>query len=881
MSAVIGRSRIDLREPPCGDDALQLAITLADGTVLGQNLFRLIGFKGQEQVNAPFSFQLQLHANTDPAATRQIDFDQIMGRPVTFAVRRPLDPDATPIPFLTALAQGGSAQWSFFNGIAVSFAMAEPGVYNLTVKAALFKLSLSNNYRIHPQCNIRDAIAGVLDQHKVAYDMSTLEGDDNPAVWRVQDWLQAGESDLAFVQRLMGKAQLYFYFLQSARGHVAVFANRPHYAKVYPDNRPLRYTMSNIEALGLDQDDLITQYSYEQTLTTSTIHGRFVRQHAAWEAPFYPPEYASVQATQPEGDDDLPFHQYKIFQYGCNQEEVTRFTGNAADALATSGTSLSGASSCDRMRVGHTFTLTGSLIAPSNPSPVRPSLEGRSFVLTQVQHEASLDGKYSNQFQSTEETGLVTPFDIQDTHQGSLLAQVVAHQPVEGSGRWEYDYKGDFDLARHTFEDTCSGDRLDAKGVYVSFSTDGGGAATFVKLAPSMQTIPEVGAIVLVGRSSDESELPEIQQILHSFGSKVVTPPGWTSNTQVGNNDSTSYGDSRALRYGMNSNVSTGDVDAAWGKVSGAYDSGKFKDASYSRGAGWNYSTSENGRHAILSESYSYGNTYSTSEADESKVWSDTGYNYREDKVGTSESLSTTGTETRTSTTGTSTTTSTVGTSTSTSTTGTNTNTSITGMSSNTSVTGMHTEVSATGMSTSSSITGISQGMSLTGMQNRMEMTGISSSFGLTGISTGFNLTGMSDSAAITGASSELRVTGASDSIGVTGMSTGINVTGVSTNIGVTGANTSISVTGDSTDIGVVGSTTRINVTGSSTGINVIGSSTDITLAGDTTSITLSGVSNNINLWGSGVQCQEKVAQLEAILSGLSTDLVGALKIVL
>ena len=44
------------------------------------------------------------------------------------------------------------------------------------------------------------------------------------------------------------------------------------------------------------------------------------------------------------------------------------------------------------------------------------------------------------------------------------------------------------------------------------FSTDDEDSEpVWVKLAPSMQTVPEIGVTVLVTRAQDESELPEIQ----------------------------------------------------------------------------------------------------------------------------------------------------------------------------------------------------------------------------------------------------------------------------------------------------------------------------------------------------------------------------------
>ena len=67
-----------------------------------------------------------------------------------------------------------------------------------------------------------------------------------------------------------------------------------------------------------------------------------------------------------------------------------------------------------------------------------------------------------------------------------------------------------------------------------------------------MTTVPEIGSFVMVGKSSDETEVPEIQQTLESKGSSNIMPEGYTVHTSVGNSFNTNYGDSTSISMGGN-----------------------------------------------------------------------------------------------------------------------------------------------------------------------------------------------------------------------------------------------------------------------------------------------------------------------------------------
>lgn len=596
---------------------LHVAMFLANGQVLGDETFRLVAFQGQEGISEPFEYDLELHGNSSPQG-QAIAFDAILGQPVTFAVHQPARDAQDRQPtrkeanawFAQALAgEDHGTQLAFFNGIAAGVAMERPGVYRLTVRPALWRLTLTNRYHVHAGMNVRDVIKGLLQLHCIPFSVDALMGSDNLAVTRVQDWLQAGESDYDFLVRVMGKAHVYFFFVPAPRSHQVVFANRPAYPQALPGGRPLHYCSTDSSELGRAQSDVVTDYRYQQTLTSSGVATVLTRQQAAWEVDELP-TFSSFQAQAGAAAGALPFHQALTVQYGGSQAEADAHARSTQDALDTASREFSGSSGCAFLRCGHQFQLTQYPRQRQSPDPVDPALEGLKLVAVHVEHQASLDGSYGNTFRSVPAGGLVTPVTLQDTQQGSLLGVVVAGSKGAAPADWNHFDDGAFDPEGSDLSDSeATHPTVHAQGVRVRFATDpADSAGTWIKLSASMHTAPEIGAMVLVSRAQDESELPEVQNMVEANGSKVVKPSGWAANTSVGNNWSTSYGDALSVRFGA---ASPADLADAVAKVSGKYRAGGWRECSYAKGASYSYASADSGEAGVLSRSESFGSAYS------------------------------------------------------------------------------------------------------------------------------------------------------------------------------------------------------------------------------------------------------------------------------
>lgn len=831
---------------------LHVAVFMGNGQVLGDEAFRVETVEGTESISELFDFKLELRANTD-AGGQRVGFNDIVGRPVTLALTSPSLNAAGQQPsrdeasawFQEALdGQDRSDRLVFFNGIVADFALEQPGVYRIGMRPALWTLTLTNAYRVLTQMSVRDAIAHLLTLHNVAYSVDALVGSDNLATTRVQDWLQAGESDYELLKRLMSKAHIYYYIKGSVREHQVVFANRPAYAPALPGERALRYCFTTQDEDGPLQPDTLTQYSLSQSLTSSTVNGTFTLEESASDHDALA-SYQSYRSPLTE-QQSLPFEQYMIYKYGGSSHEVTHFTSATQDCLQTASRSLNGASHCPFVRSGHRFKTTPLPRAGQKPHSVNPALDGLAWVATKVEHHATGHGTYHNSFTAVSARGLVTPVSLQDTQQGSVLARVVAVNAADQDSPDPRFYpKNAFDMETQQLQDSQGVPTGPAKGLCVVFSSDPNATPVWVKLSASMETVPEIDAMVMISRSQDQSELPEVQSIVSSHGNRTVTPSGWIPSSSEGSTYNTTYGDGISIRFGR---LSQANLDQAKQIASDAYQSGRFRDTSYSQGASYSYSTSESGADGLLSQSASYGSTENLAQGDYNNSTSTFNNTHNESLVNEAAiNISTV--------------------------LGLSENTTTQTLVQNTSTTGASNSIETVGLSSSLSTTGVAISASATGMRSQVSMEGVSSSTSLTGESSSSSVTGVSTQVSAVGESNGVDVIGASLHTSLTGTDTSVRLVGSSESTSLTGASVSTNLTGSQTEVSLTGASSRVSVTGSSTSVSVVGDSTDVSVMGDVTNVSIKGSSTSVDISGSGVSVQLAAAVMNVNITGLVIDI--------
>lgn len=858
----IAASTVELVEQPLLFQGCR--IEMPGGKVLGDSALRLVQFQGQESVSDLFEYQLELHGDTTTTdAGESLAFSQIIGRPITVGIGNAAFDDEAAGQQALSLALGGqdADQFSLFNGIVASFAIEVPGVYRMTMRPAAWRMGLTNRYRIFAQKSVCQVLEQLCREHRVEASFDGLTGEANIASRRFQDWLQAGETDLEFLRRLMTKAHVFYYFRHEAGRHVMVFDNQPSYPPALADDRPLRYTSTAMDELGMHQWDTVSQYSYQQSMGISGVDGVFTLQSEAWdvEQPVQPlATFSSFRAASRPDTGDLPFTQYKVVQYGFSHNEVSDFAKSTELAMHSANIQFSGASRCSAFRVGHRFRMAPT---PSDytGTEVRPELKDVEFVLTHVQHSASLDGEYSNQFSATLASGLVSMVGIQDTQQGMVLAHVTTPGGSEVVKDWPYYVPDDFSLGRQLLQDTLGVQpKLNAKGVYVRFSCDGPETPpVWVKLASHMQTIPEVGCSVWVSRANDESELPEIQNMVQADGSKTITDSGWAAHTQAGNSFSTSFGDSRSIRFGQP--WSRADVSKAVTLVEDAYATGQFRDASYSRGGNYGYSTSETAEKGVLNESWSYGSSYSYSWSLEQKSFSAAGSSHHQSVIGKSDpatvkpeapdadaqaavqsSISVVwgNTYSKNDSHGD---TKSVATYTgdvendSTHTGDVLSNTTVSGTSTNNST--HHGKVSSKSdifadSENVSTITGTSTNRSTHNIVHNFTTVAAQSSSSAIGATNSNDVVGVSNSNSATGASNRNSLVGANIDLSLQGMGNTVSITGMENRMSMVGMNNTLSVTGESNTVSVTGASTTVEVAGPGVHVSAKSAQANIDLNG-------------------------------------------------
>lgn len=838
---------------------LHIAIFLKDGGVLADETFRVESFQGSESISEHFEFNLELHANTSGKSGVALTFDDMIGCPITVGISFPALNDANEQPIRDATRDEAN-EWfsdalngadehqriSFFNGIVATFAVEQPGVYRITMRPSLWKLTLTNAYRVLPQMSVSQAIEAMLKPHGIRYSVSALTGSDNLAATRIQDWLQAGESDYEFLKRLMSKAHIHYYYKNTALTHQAVFSNKSAYPLAIPDGRPLRYCYSWQDEDGPIQPDLITNYSFEQSLTSSFVNSVFTTEEAASDedrvATFH-----SYHNT-PSGKGDLPFNQYMIYKYGGSGTEVAHFASLTQDTINTSSCGFNGSSHCPFLHCGHQFMTTQYPREDQHPSHVTPALQGRSWTLTQIEHKASGSGTYQNNFRAVQADGLVTPFSIQDTQQGAVLAKVVAVSPdAKPPADWRFYEKNVFAMETQALTDLDgTPNTQNAKGVCVVFSSDAERAKPiWVKLSANMETVPEVGSMVLISRSQDQSEIPEIQNVIASHGNKTVTPSGWIPSNTVGSSYSTSYGDGISIHFGRNSKA---DLATAQGIVTNQYNSRKYRDTSYSQGASYSYSTSESGASGLLSTSESFGSTYSTAKGATSSNISTFDNTYNESLVVESAVNKTT----------------------------------VLGLSDNTttqtlvqslSLTGSSSSQEIVGLSTSMNATAVSSSLSATGTRKQVSLEGSSNSLSMNGENTSITLNGINSQVNATGSSTGIDVTGTSTHTSLVGFETSTRLSGSSTNTSIALSNNATNIVASQSEISLTGSASHMSVLGINTNLSVIGSTTDLTVAASATNISIKALSTNIDITAAGLSVQLAALMFQAHITGITVDI--------
>jgi type VI secretion system secreted protein VgrG len=201
-----------------------MAESQVDVTFSGQDVaFDVRTTRVQSAISAPFSIQLTAVSELD-----DVDLDALVGSDAKMSLTLP-----------GGLMGSTRLDWS---GIcsAAELLSAETGrlsTYALTIAPKLWLLTLRRNYRIFQRKNALDVVTTILDQWAVPHVETDV---DATALPKLDYRVQHGESDFAFVSRMLEEAGISYYFRTGDSGSQMFLTDRPQQADRTGEPIPFR-----------------------------------------------------------------------------------------------------------------------------------------------------------------------------------------------------------------------------------------------------------------------------------------------------------------------------------------------------------------------------------------------------------------------------------------------------------------------------------------------------------------------------------------------------------------------------------------------------------------------------------------------------------------
>ena len=484
--------------------SLDVRVEMTDGTVLESNVLRLQSFSGTEGISQAFEFKLDIRANDytfyDSVIYRdlidegdgqpRLNMDALLGASITVLIGLAETDEEASEPYPV------HRKVSTFNGIVFDVAMSDRGIWNITMKPRISLLAFQSSYRMFEEQTILEVIESIFSQNGISYTSSALlEGgivDDSEsrkavvtglATYRSQSWLQAGETDLDFLNRLMEKAGIFYYFVHSLSDHLMVLTDQNYYQVLLEPKEDEPNESSDVKTLyltsptlGLSFEDGISQFSFQRSIAVRGVSTILAHKQASWEsadAAEVAPVYRDDRLSQPT----LSMEKMHIVSYGAGEKELDIRKALLEKQLLSAKSTLSGSSGCPSLRSGYVFELAEARdvwdlqedtldrndrqsmrglrsmlkqlrhlrflrsrenrrsrnvnnktkeepLTLQDGGDFRPELEGAQMVAVSVSHDAKIDGSYSNQFSAFDKYGFGKAFEATGDQDGSIVAQV-------------------------------------------------------------------------------------------------------------------------------------------------------------------------------------------------------------------------------------------------------------------------------------------------------------------------------------------------------------------------------------------------------------------------------------------------------------------------
>ena len=350
-------------------------------TTLGKDVLLLQSFSGQEGVSTPFHFDLTVNS-----LNKDIQFEQIVGKPATIKIVLPKDQDR------------------FINGVISSFTLSgvsgvsnEFAIYQATLVPRLWILTRNSDCRIFQKQSVLEIIDTILKENKVSPVIPRVDA----SRYKPREYcVQYTETDFNFISRLMEEEGIFYYFEHKDGEHTLVLIDHP--SKFQP-NPFVKDALFHTGAPKDLTDFAITSWNAGQELRPDMYELR--------DYNFKQPRLDLT--AQSKTGDDSSLEIYDFPGYYQDKETGQRFVDMRMEEIETSKVVVSAASTIRGLMAAFKFTLTGHF---------RKDFDQHNFVVTSIFHvckqgdnystssqQAACDFSYANTFQCIPEDARYRP----------------------------------------------------------------------------------------------------------------------------------------------------------------------------------------------------------------------------------------------------------------------------------------------------------------------------------------------------------------------------------------------------------------------------------------------------------------------------------------
>jgi type VI secretion system secreted protein VgrG len=335
---------------------------IAIETPLGKDALLLVSFAVQESISRLFRISAQLYSENG-----SIDFAKIIGQRVSISLK---------------LADGSKR---YFNGFVSRF--AQVGLdkrfthYHAEIVPWLWFLTRRADCRIFQNMTIPDIVTKVFKDRSFGDFRNSLQGDFEQREYCVQ----YRETDFNFVSRLMEQYGIFYFFEHEKDKHTLVMGNKTSVHKPCPSQSKIRLDFT--AGVYSKDEDFIGTWNLEQELRP----GKYALTDYNFETP----------STSLLANDETIFKvggndSYEVFDYpgeytkkaeGESRTQIRMQEEEAGHLVGVGGGNVRTFTS------GYRFDLSGHARSDQN----------QAYLLTEVQHTASVGSSYSGSEGQSEE----------------------------------------------------------------------------------------------------------------------------------------------------------------------------------------------------------------------------------------------------------------------------------------------------------------------------------------------------------------------------------------------------------------------------------------------------------------------------------------------